>query len=44
MAPFSEVEQDVDSEAKEDFNVDLANENFIKANYFKGKKDGVGGL
>ena len=40
MAPFSEVKPDVDSEAKEDFNVDLANENFIKANYFKGKKDG----
>ena len=40
MAPFSEVKPEIDSEAKEDFKVDLANENFIEANYFKGKKKG----
>ena len=40
MAPFSEVERMVESEAQEDFNVDLANDDFIKANYFKGKKEG----
>ena len=40
MAPFSEVKPEIDSEVKQDFNVDLANNNFIKADYFKGKKKG----
>jgi hypothetical protein len=40
MAPFSEAEKLIESEAQEDFNIDLANDDFIQSNYFKEKKEG----